>query len=126
MLAEMIMRGEFMAGNRTTLAVNDDGDLVLVDESNMLRAAVDAKCSAGRSISSPDRHAEDVYITVDLVALQRSLAVIWRAVGRNQLPHRTWRAIILAPRGQNPWRADSPDAVPQPRRLSAGQHCPEE
>lgn len=52
MLAEMIMRGEFMAGNRITLAVNDDRDLVSVDGSNILRASVDTKWSAGRSVAT--------------------------------------------------------------------------
>lgn len=127
MLDEMIMRGEFMAGNRITSAVNDDGDLVLVDGSNMLRSAGDAKWSAGRSVRIlRTDHAEDACITVDSVALQRSPAVIGRAVGRKQLPHRTRGAIILAPRCQNPWRADPPDAVPRPRRLGARQHWPDE
>ena len=116
MLDEMMMRDEFMAGNRITLAVNDDGDPVLVDGSNMLRAAVVAKWSAGRSVRIPRTdHAEDVYITVDSVALQRSPAVIGRAVGRNQLPHRTRGAIILATRCLNAWKPSRPTTVSSPR-----------
>lgn len=107
MLADMMLSGHFTAGSQITFAPNDNGDLVLVDGQHRLQAAVTADWTAKWSIRVLwNNRAEDVYIVMDTSVRQRSLAVVGKAAGYENLSNRAQNVIVAAARYQNMWRTD--------------------
>ena len=107
MLADLMINGQFRAGSQITFALNDIGNLVLVDGQHRLQAAVTANWTAKWSIrvlwNDP---AKNAYIVMDTSVRQRSAAVIGKAVGYDGLSNRAQNAIIAAARYQNLWRSE--------------------